>query len=105
MTPPNPVEKLQKAMQISQMFLPLAQAGIVKMEKVVEFMADNAGIENPRSWLAPQVEQLPPEAVMLAAEQLGIPGEVMLETTRAAMEAMQEQQQEEAALEGPPPAE
>jgi hypothetical protein len=101
MTPPNPVEKLQKAMQISQMFMPLAEAGLVKPEKVIEFMLDNAGVENPRSWLAPQVQQLPPEAVALAAEQFGIPGEVMVEASMAAVEAMEEEQAEQAALAGP----
>jgi hypothetical protein len=98
MTPPNPVEKLQKAMQISQMFMPLAQAGLVKPEKVIEFMLDNAGVENPRTWLAPQVQQLDPEAVALAAEtQFGIPGQAMVEASMMAMEAMQEEESEQAA--------
>jgi hypothetical protein len=88
-------------MQVSQMFMPLAQAGLVKPEKVIEFMLDNAGVENPRSWLAPQVMQLPPEAVALAAEQFGIPGEAMVEAATAAVEAMEEEQAEQAALAGP----
>jgi hypothetical protein len=97
MTPPNPVEKMQKALQISQMFMPLAQAGLVKPEKVVEYMLDNSGVENPRSWLQPQAVQLPPEAVALAAEQFGIPGEQMVDASMAAVEAMQEEQAAQAA--------
>jgi hypothetical protein len=99
MTPPNPVEKMSKAQQIMQMFMPLAEMGFVKPEKVVEYALDNVGVENPRSWLAPQAITLSPEAVMLAAEQLGIPGEMMVEAAIAATEAMEEEQAEAGALE------
>jgi hypothetical protein len=99
MTPPNPVEKMSKAQQIMQMFMPLAEAGLVKPEKVVEYALDNVGVENPRSWLAPQAITLSPEAVMLAAEALGIPGQEMVDAALAATEAMEEEQAETGALE------